>query len=59
MHRKSLRKAVAQFYFPGQVAAVRTANRLDKSPTDNREEKRRNYNLYRSAARGEKVLLLC
>ena len=55
MHRKSLRKAVAQFYLsPGQVAAVRTANRLDMSPTDNREEKRRNYNLYRSAARGRK-----
>ena len=48
----------AVLFSPGQVAAVRTANRLDMSPTDSREEKRRNYNLYRSAARGEKVLVV-
>ena len=27
----------AVLFSPGQVAAVRTANRLDMSPTDNRE----------------------
>ena len=45
-------------FAPGQVVSVRSSNRLDMSPAETREEKRRNYNLYRRAARGEKVMVV-
>ena len=43
---------------PGQVVSVRSSNRLDMSPTETSEEKRRNYELYRRAARGEKLMVM-
>ena len=44
-------------FAPGQVVSVRNSNRLDMSPAQTREEKRRNYELYRRAARGEKLMV--
>ena len=45
-------------FSPGQVVVVRNSNRLDMSPSNNREEYQRNYKLYRRAARGEKVMVM-
>lgn len=45
-------------FAPGQVVSVRSSNRLDMSPAETREEKRRNYELYRRAARGEKLMVV-
>ena len=45
-------------FSPGQVVSVRNSNRLDMSPTQDRSELRRNYELYRRAARGEKVMVV-
>ena len=45
-------------FAPGQVVSVRNSNRLDMSPASTREEKRRNYELYRRAARGEKLMVV-
>ncbi len=45
-------------FSPGQVVSVRNSNRLDMSPAQTREEKSRNYKLYRRAARGEKVMVM-
>ncbi len=45
-------------FMPGQVVSVRNSNRLDMSPAETREEKRRNYELYRRAARGEKLMVM-
>ena len=45
-------------FAPGQVVSVRNSNRLDMSPAQTREEKRRTYELYRRAARGEKLMVV-
>ena len=42
----------------GQIVSVRASNRLDLSPYSSMEERKRNYKLYREAARGNKVLAL-
>ena len=44
-------------FSPGQVVVVRNSNRLDMSPSNNREYQR-NYKFYRRAARGEKVMVI-
>ena len=45
-------------FSPGQVVSVRNSNRLDMSPTQDKDESKRNYKLYRRAARGEKVMVM-
>lgn len=42
----------------GQIVSVRASNRLDLSPYDSMDERKRNYKLYRQAASGGQVLAL-
>lgn len=45
-------------FMQGQVVSIRSSNRLDMSPAETVDERRRNYTLHRRAARGEKLMVM-